>query len=384
MTEAPIYVLNGPGLNVDQPGIQRWCEEWSRDLKASIVCTFANDVAAFDQSIREGATEGRGAVVSPGGPEAQAVAGQAVRESGLEVVWLDLNEAERPRPDYLSDKSVVAIRGRGAWGYQWAVRWLLQRLAWPFTVVPYGPERDQFGDLRLPEDGDGPFPTVVLVHGGFWRERWERDTIEPLAIDLSRRGYATWNLEYRRVGPYGGGWPNTCRDVAEGIDKLAELSNDYPLDLNRLIYIGHSAGGHLALWAVKRLGVEVLPRVKPTLVVSLAGVADLEEAAIRGLGDTGDGAADLMGGEPEERPDDYAAASPIRALPLGVPQLIVQGRLDNAPDLVDLSRLYVEAARVAGDKVDYLELDDADHFHLIVPEPPAWPSILERIEAFPR
>jgi acetyl esterase/lipase len=218
------------------------------------------------------------------------------------------------------------------------------------------------------------------MHGGFWRERWERDTIEPLAIDLVRRGFATWNLEYRRVGPYGGGWPATCQDVADGIGKLTELATDHPLDLQRVVFIGHSAGGHLALWAVKQNGVSGTPPVRPILVVSLAGVADLEEGARRGLGDTGNGTADLMGGSAEERPDAYAAASPIRALPLGVPQLVVQGRLDNIPDLVDLSRIYVAAARDAGDPVEFIELDDADHFHLIVPTSHAWPPILERIE----
>jgi len=109
-------------------------------------------------------------------------------------------------------------------------------------------------------------------------------------------------------------------------------------------------------------------------------VADLEECAHRGLGDTGDAAAALMGAEPEQRPAEYAAASPMRSLPLGVPQLVVQGRLDNTPDLVDMSRLYAQAASEAGDSVDFLELDDADHFHLIVPSSHAWPLIVERIE----
>jgi acetyl esterase/lipase len=346
-----------------------------------LVCVFAADQAALVDAIRAGASDGLGVVLDPGLGDAATAARRVVDDLDCPIVWLDLDEAERPRPGYLDDLSMVAIRGRGVFGYRWAIQWLMQRVEYPFTVIPYGDERDQVGDLRLPGiDGDGPFPVAVFLHGGFWRERWERDTIEPLAIDLARRGFATWNLEYRRVGPYGGGWPNTCQDVADGIDKLAELAREYPLDLERVILVGHSAGGHLALWAVKRLGVSGAAHVDPVLVVSLAGVADLEEGARRGLGDTGNGTEDLMGGPPEQRAEAYAAASPIRALPLGVPQLVVQGRLDNIPDLVDMSRLYAAAASAAGDQVEFVELDDADHFHLIVPTSHAWPPVLERIQ----
>jgi len=379
MKDGPIAILNGPGVHVDRDGLQRWCDEWSNDLGVNLSCQFAGDERELMQALADASSEARGILVNPGTGDVVAVQ-QAVEGSALPVVWVDVQEAERPRPRLLEDVSVAAIRGRGVWGYRWAAQYLLQRLEWPFTVVPYGSERDQVGDLRLPANGDGPWPVAVLLHGGFWRERWERDTIEPLAIDLTRRGFATWNLEYRRVGPFGGGWPSTCEDVAAGIDALADLADLHPLDLSRVVYIGHSAGGQLALWAVKRHGMHTPARVSPMLVVSLAGVADLEECAHRGLGDTGDAAAALMGAEPEQRPAEYAAASPMRSLPLGVPQLVVQGRLDNTPDLVDMSRLYAQAASEAGDSVDFLELDDADHFHLIVPSSHAWPLIVERIE----
>ncbi len=375
-----LYVLNGPGLNVDESGLSRWCEEWSHDLNVRIRCLFLADEGALAAATVRAAAEGRGAVLNPGDAIQSEALRDALATSGLDLVWVDINEAERPRPPYLRDITAAAVRGRGVWSYRWATQWLLQRQEWPYSVVSYGPERDQIGDLRLPADGDGPFPVAVLLHGGYWRERWERDTIEPLAIALARRGFASWNLEYRRVGPFGGGWPNTCADVAAGLDALVDLAVDYPLDLDRVAYIGHATGGHLALWAVRRLGVNTIARVRPSLVVSLAGLADLEECARRGLGDTGDAAAELLGGEPEECPTRYAAASPIRALPLGVRQLVVQGRRDNIPDLLDMSRVYVSTARAAGDQVDYLELDDADHFHIIAPDSHAWPPILERIE----
>jgi acetyl esterase/lipase len=375
VAEGPLTVLTGPDVNVDRDGLDRWCAEWGRQLGVEIRCRFAADAAQLEAELTAAAA-GRGLVLNPGSVDV----GRGAGGPELEVVWVGLDEAERPRPSYLDDPTAVAVRGRGVWGYRWAIQWLLQRLRHPFSQIRYGTERDQFGDLRTP-DGEGPWPVAIFLHGGFWRERWERDTIEPLAIDLAGRGFATWNLEYRRVGPYGGGWPATCLDVAAGIDKLADIAVELPLDLSRTVVVGHSAGGHLALWSARRLGIEAsTPRVNPSLLVVLAGVADLAEAARRGLGDTGNGTADLVGGSPEAVPERYASASPIEALPLGVPQLVVQGRLDNIPDLVDLSRLYVDSARRAGDEVEFVELDDADHFHLIDPGSAAWPPVRERIE----
>ena len=378
MRAQQIHVVTGPCDRIDRAGIDRWCSEWAGDLGLGLVCVFADDEAELVAAIRAAADGGIGLVLNPG--EHEAAAQRAAQEIACPVVWLDLDEAEKPRPAYLDDPLAIAVRGRGVFGYRWAMQWLQQRASYPFSVIRYGSERDQFADLRVPRSGDGPFPVAVLLHGGFWRERWERDTIEPLAIDLAGRGFATWNLEYRRGLPYGGGWPATCEDVAAGIDKLAELATEHRLDLNRVVFIGHSAGGHLALWAVKRTGVAATPLIEPFLVVSLAGIADMAEAARRGMGDTGNGTAEFMGGSPDALPDAYAAASPIRSLPLGVPQLIVQGRLDNLPDLVDLSRVYARAAREAGDPVEFVELDDADHFHLITPASHAWPPVLERIQ----
>lgn len=377
MSGQRIHVVTGPGERVDRAGIERWCREWADEFGVELVCVFADDEAELAAAIRTAADGSSGLVLNPG--EHVVAAQRAIAEAACPVVWLDLAEAERPRPAYLDDPAAVAIRGRGVFGYRWAIQWLRQRASYPFTAIAYGSERDQFADLRVP-DGDGPFPVAVLLHGGFWRERWERDTIEPLAIDLARHGFATWNLEYRRGVAYGGGWPTTCEDVAAGIDKLAELATEHRLDLERVVFVGHSAGGHLALWAVKRDGVAGRPVVEPMLVVSLAGIADMAEAAHRGMGDTGNGTADFMGGPPESDPDAYTAASPIRSLPLGVPQLVVQGRFDNLPDLVDLSRVYARAALEAGDVVEFVELDDADHFHLITPTSHAWPPVLERIQ----
>ncbi len=375
-----IRVLTGPSSTVDPDNLVRWCTEWARECDVEARTSFASDEDALVGALAPEALQGAsGVVLDPADCAASSRVHAAARHCGVPVAWVDVLEAERPRPPYL-ELATTCIRGRGVHGYRWALLHLLQRVSWPYEVVPYGPEgRDQVADLRLPADGPGPYPVAILLHGGFWRERWERDTIEPLAVDLATRGVATWNVEYRRVGPFGGGWPSTCEDVALAIDHVAELADLHPLDLDRVVLLGHSAGGQLGLWAAKRPGVARPPRIRPRLVVSLAGVADLVECARRGLGDTGNGAAAFMGASPESAPEPYRLASPMAGLPLEVPQLVVQGRLDNIPDLVDLTHRYVRAARAAGDTVELVELDDADHFDLIDPSSPAWASLRERI-----
>ncbi len=183
----------------------------------------------------------------------------------------------------------------------------------------YGPDPAQFGELSLP---DRPaLGTVVIIHGGFWRARYNLSLGRPLAADLAARGYAAWNLEYRRAGG-GGGWPSTFEDVAAGIDLLATL----PADTARVVAVGHSAGGHLGVWAAGRSGLPdgapgARPRVPVTGVVSQAGVLTLADCAREGVGGTA--ALDLMGGEPGRaagtvpagRPDRGGAGPCRRALP---------------------------------------------------------------------
>src|SRR6266516_7793120 len=117
--------------------------------------------------------------------------------------------------------------------------------------LSYGPETLQFGELHLPT-GSGPFPTVILIHGGFWRNPYGYTLMTSLAEDLAARGIAVWNIDYRRIGDIGGGWPNTFLDVAKATDFLRSLAPTYALDINRVVTVGHSAGGHLALWLAAR------------------------------------------------------------------------------------------------------------------------------------
>lgn len=244
-------------------------------------------------------------------------------------------------------------------------------------VIAYGPSSDQVFDLAVP-DGAGPFPVVVLIHGGFWREPYRRDLMAPLAADLAARGYATANLEYGRVGGTGG-WPGTLADVAAGIDHLAAL-DDARLDLDRVATVGHSAGGHLAVWAAVRrdLGdgaVGADPVVVPCAVVSLAGVNDLTRAAADGLGD---GAPqDLLGGSPDEVPERYDVADPARHLPPAAPVLAVHARSDTTVPTGQSERFVADITR-AGGRAE-LALVAGDHFSVLDPDDPAWARVLDHL-----
>lgn len=240
----------------------------------------------------------------------------------------------------------------------------------------YGPAPSQIGDLHLPKARHPP--VVVLLHGGFWRLPYGYDQMTPLAEDLVQRGYAAWNLEYRRLGEPGGGWPNTFMDVSLGVDHLAKLNaGGAGLDLSRVITVGHSAGGHLALWSggPRKLGAgDPAPQVKVTAAVGQAPAADLHR--IYELGCSNDVALELTGGTPAQYPERYRRASPQALLPLGVPQLIVHGEADDTV-ILDIGRDYAAAARMAGDRVDYVSFPGMGHFEHLDPKGIAWKAVVE-------
>ena len=238
----------------------------------------------------------------------------------------------------------------------------------------YGDHFHQFGDLLLPRDAEGPLPVAVLLHPGFWREEFSLEISEDLARDLAGRGWAAWNVEYRRVGEgSGGGYPATLEDVAAAIDFLQTL--DAPLDLARVVTVGQSAGGHLAIWAASREA----PAVPLAGAVSQAGTLDLRAADRDGLGDGA--TTEFMGGGADERSEAYADASPIERVPLGVPQLLVHGEAD---DVVPPSQssAYAEAARAAGDDVELVLRPGEDHFVHTDPANPAWADVVKWLERF--
>lgn len=235
----------------------------------------------------------------------------------------------------------------------------------PMRSIRYGPSAHQEADLYLPAT---PRPPVVcLLHGGFWRMPYGRDQMDAVAADLVSRGFAVWNLEYRRLGSPGAEWPAILEDVAAGIDHLALLAGeDADLDLDRVAAVGHSAGGHLALWAGgrHRSSIAPAPRVSVRAAVGLAPIADLALAYEQSVG--GEVVAELLGGTPRELPERCRAGSPIEMLPLGVRQLILHGTADDAVP-IELSRRYARAASTAGDAVELVELPGAGHMEFLDP-----------------
>jgi len=247
-------------------------------------------------------------------------------------------------------------------------------------TLRYGPSVDQEADLYLPTT---PRPPVVcLLHGGFWRRPYGRDQMTAIARDLVSRGLAVWNLEYRRLGTPQDEWKATMDDVAAGIDHLAQLSAEgVDLDLDRVTVVGHSAGGHLALWVAgshHSRGAQS-PRVHVLAAVGLAPIADLAHAYDLRVG--GEVVAELLGGPPNQYPERFQAASPIQLLPLRVRQLVLHGTADDMVP-IDLSRRYSRAALAAGDAVELIELSGTGHMEYLDPGSEAHATLCRWLLAF--
>jgi acetyl esterase/lipase len=251
--------------------------------------------------------------------------------------------------------------------------------------IAYGKDPSQFGELWLPA-GKGPFPTVVVLHGGCWTASVAGLGIMNLAAqDLARRGFAVWNLEYRRVDQPGGGYPGTFQDVAAGVDHLRVLAPKYRLKLDRFVAVGHSAGGHLGLWAAARgkLPPTSSLRTRDPLpvpaVVSLGGLADLH--ALQAPGSQGCGPEPIypLIGEPTmARQNVYADTSPAELEPFEARQVSIHGELD-AVAPVAVGRAYTDKARATGASAELRVEQGAGHFELITPGTPAWDDIAARI-----
>ena len=219
--------------------------------------------------------------------------------------------------------------------------------------LAYGPEPLQFGDLRLPE-AEAP-PLAVVIHGGYWKANYNLIHTGHMSRALTEQGVATWNVEYRSVGDPGGGWPGTGNDVARAVELVAEL----PVDQTRVVLVGHSAGGQLALWAAKRAQLPV---------VALAPVSDVRESATR----TGpDGApARFMAAE------HFAEGSPLELLPLGVQQIVIHGTEDDGVPYA-MSERYVEAA---GGEAELVTLEGTGHFEPIDPLAPVFAQTVAAVQ----
>jgi dipeptidyl aminopeptidase/acylaminoacyl peptidase len=233
--------------------------------------------------------------------------------------------------------------------------------------IAYGPDPFHFGYLRLPKS-KGPHPVVVVIHGGFWRAAFDLEHSGHLCQALTSAGMATWSLEYRRIGHPGGGWPGTCQDVLLGASQVASFAPQYGLDASRMLAIGHSAGGHLALWLASKMRLRG--------VVSLAGVADLRRAYELKLSNTV--VRDFMGGaSPDEAPDEYRKASPIEHLPLKIPVRLIHGDADDVVPIEISQRYEAAALEAGGQSTKLVTLPGANHFPVIDPRSKEWP-IVER------
>lgn len=258
---------------------------------------------------------------------------------------------------------------------------LLDRLAReapaPVARVAYGQEPQQFGDLRLPQAASAHalYPVVIAIHGGYWRARYDLGYFGAVCGALAAAGLASWNIEYRRIGDPGGGWPGTFEDVAAATDALRSLAARYPLDLSRVVALGHSAGGQLALWLAARLRLpraSSLWQVNPLPlrgVVSLAGVTDLRRAWELRLSEGI--TSELLGGDPDQVPERYASGSPFDLAPLGAPHSLIHGTRDTDVPF-ELSQRYVERARTLGDDARLVPLEGLGHFEAVTPSTAAW------------
>ena len=239
----------------------------------------------------------------------------------------------------------------------------------PDHRLSYGEDPLQFGELRLPE-GEGPFPVVIVIHGGCWLAEYDLGYMSALAEALTAAGVATWSIEYRRVGDEGGGWPGTFQDVADAADFLLEIALKHNLDLDQTAAVGHSAGGHLALWLAGRKWLDADDPLRgegPLAlngVVALAGIPDL--AAYAAPDGCGSAVSGLLGGEPGEVVDRVQRASPIAMVPLGVTQALVVGEHDPIVPKTQADS-FVDAARQMGDSVAVTTILGAGHFELVDP-----------------
>ncbi len=249
----------------------------------------------------------------------------------------------------------------------------------PVVTEAYGVDANQTGDLRLP-DGKGPFPVVIVIHGGCWTKGFAtRRNTAALATALTARGFATWNIDYRQIGDAGGGWPGSFQDWGAGTDHLRELAKRYPLDLDRVAVTGHSAGAHAALWVAARPKLsnpgEIASRnpLRIGAVVAIDGPPDPEserEAFEKGCGVPA--VTGLFGGSAKDHPARYAAGTPQKMAPLGIKSGVISASLFLSPAA---AVRWVNAARVGGDQASALILGGTGHFEVIAPGSPVWPQV---------
>lgn len=265
-------------------------------------------------------------------------------------------------------------------------------------AIQYGSHPTSFGELRLPS-GDGPFPVVAMIHGGCWRsDRGSVNGYRPMASDLERNGIASWNIEYRRVGHEGGGWPGTFLDVGLALDYLEEIAKNYSIDLSRVAVLGHSSGGHLAAWLTTRRQLPETSEIRGQPKIEVAGVA-ISDAIIDprvsdSIGENGELACDapileaLIDGSLESSSDRLHEISPVEWLPWGIPQEYVvstdfypvrPNRSYNGGRITAHIDDYPALARASGDRINVSVVHDVAHLDFYKPGTEAYKEILAAV-----
>lgn len=253
-----------------------------------------------------------------------------------------------------------------------------------YTVkLNYGIKPSQFGILTIPSFKKR-YPLIVTIHGGFWKAKYGLEELQPLTSDLNKRGFATWNVEYRRVGQEDSGWPGTFNDVIDAINLLKKIENKWPVDINDVIIIGHSAGGHLALWSAFERNGNKLTSIHPLLVpiravVSLAGISILRDSWLDDMkkGNSSP-VSDFMNGAPVEKSEEYKLASPFDLLPMGTPQILVHGLADSIVPYKMTSK-YAKKCQKLNDNMQLITEQNSDHFDLIDPNSKIWKQTITSI-----
>ncbi|WP_349428818.1 alpha/beta hydrolase [Microbacterium sp. LWS13-1.2] len=255
----------------------------------------------------------------------------------------------------------------------------------PDARIHYSSAALTYGDLRLPrgDDADG-HPLVILIHGGAWESSYTSDYVARLAESLTALGVATWNLEFRRLNNPGSDYPGMFLDISQGVDFARELAKDYPIDLDRVVLLGHSSGGHLATWAAGRKNISPESPLysedplRVSGVVDLAGVLDLEYAYNAGRTDV----LQVVGAHDSAALREKAGdTSSIRLLPLGVPQSLIIGTADN-PWRLESHQRYRDAGMAGGDRIDLIRLEGANHFDVVDVSSPAWEPIVTAVREY--
>ena len=347
-------IINGPNLNLlgtrqtevygaaTLPDLEDQIRTWAELLEVEVQLFQSNHEGELIEAIHQ-ASDLDGIVINPAAytHTSRAIA-DAILSVGVPAVEVHISNVKAREPwrahSVLDGVVERAIYGRGIVGYLDAMRHLINRTV-VFETIPYGSHLDNAGDLR--GDLDSSDLLVVLVHGGFWLRQWERDTMETLAVDLTQRGYANWNIEYRRLGD-GGGWPSSAQDVRMALEHAQTIRDN-------IAVIGHSAGGHLALWAA-----QTLPSIR---VVGLAPITDLGFVA----------GSDVPGRDSATRLLADGAPQRLAAAPGGT--MLVHGAADERVDLSHSRRL---------DSTAQVEIfEGLGHFDLLDPGRAHWETILE-------